>query len=340
MTKGLRIAVAGGGVFGLASALALARAGAQVSLHDPGPAGANASGVAAGMLAPVSEALTDPTALPHLDLMMAALDLWPDFARTWDLVLDRRGALLLGDEARLATLSLSARHLGIDLPALKADQLPAFPGGYGAAINGALRVQADQRIDAASLGGLAKAAAALGVRFSVAPPPAQDLDWLVVATGPSRDLVAEAPELAALEPIKGHILRYGDLAYDGPVLRGPGAYAAPAAAGLLIGATMETGIADPQVQDDVASSLARASIAIFPGLADRSWTPAAGVRAATPDGLPLVGPGRTPGVILAAGARRNGWLLAPLVGAMVCAYALGQDPGIWADRLSAGRFSA
>ncbi|MGI9169537.1 MAG: FAD-dependent oxidoreductase, partial [Caulobacteraceae bacterium] len=39
----------------------------------------------------------------------------------------------------------------------------------------------------------------------------------------------------------------------------------------------------------------------------------AGVRAATPDGLPLVGASRTPGVWLGAGARRNGWLLAPLM---------------------------
>jgi glycine oxidase len=339
MTKGLRVAVAGGGVFGLASALALARAGAQVSLHDPGPAGANASAVAAGMLAPVSEALTDPAAAPHLDVMLAALDLWPEFARAWNLTLDRRGAVLLGDEARLAALAQSARGLGLSLPSLKAEQLPAFPGGYGAAVAGGLRVEADQRIDAASLGILANAAATLGVRFTTEQPP-ENLDWLIVATGPSRDFITAAPELAALEPIKGHILRYGDLAYDGPVLRGPGAYAAPARGGLLIGATMEAGVADPQVQDEVAAGLAQAAARVFPGLAKGSWTAAAGVRAATLDGLPLVGPSRTPGVILAAGARRNGWLLAPLVGAMVCAYAKGEDPGVWAERLSAGRFTA
>jgi len=339
MTKGLRVAVAGGGVFGLASALALARAGAQVSLHDPRPVGANASAVAAGMLAPVSEALTDPIASPHLDLMLAALELWPDFARAWNLILDRSGAVLLGDEARLAALSQSARDLGLGLSSLKADQLPDFPGGYGAAVAGGLQVQADQRIDAASLGTMAMAAAALGVRFSPGPPPS-GLDWLVIATGPSRDFVAAAPELAALAPIKGHILRYGDLGHDGPVLRGSGAYAAPAAGGFLIGATMEAGVADPEVQAEVAAGLARTAATVFPGLAGRPWTAAAGVRAATPDGLPLVGPGRTPGVILAAGARRNGWLLAPLVGAMVCAYAKGNDPGVWADRLSATRFSA
>ncbi|MGH6958302.1 MAG: D-amino-acid oxidase, partial [Caulobacteraceae bacterium] len=41
------------------------------------------------------------------------------------------------------------------------------------------------------------------------------------------------------------------------------------------------------------------------------------VRASTADGLPLVGESRASGVIVAAGARRNGWLLAPLVADVV-----------------------
>ncbi|MDP1616730.1 FAD-binding oxidoreductase [Phenylobacterium sp.] len=338
MTKGLRVAVAGAGVFGLASALALARAGAQVSLHDPAAVGVNASGVAAGMLAPVSEALTDPVARPHLDLMMVARDLWPRFAERWGLDLDRRGAILLGDHTRLAGLSQTAKALGLDLPPMPTDRLPAFPGGYGAVIEGGLQVAGDWRIDAASLGALTEAAQGLGVRLSP-QPPADPVDWLVVATGPSQDLIDRAPELSTLSPIKGHILRFDDLAYDGPVLRGPGAYAAPGAGGLRVGATMETGVSDPTVDAAVAGNLAQAAGAVFPGLTQRPWTAHAGVRAATPDGLPLVGPSRTPGVILAAGARRNGWLLAPLVGALVCAYARGEDPGVWAGRLAADRFS-
>jgi glycine oxidase len=47
--------------------------------------------------------------------------------------------------------------------------------------------------------------------------------------------------------------------------------------------------------------------------------PAVGVRAATPDGLPLVGRSSTPGVWIAAGARRNGWLLAPLIAKVLTA---------------------
>ena len=72
----------------------------------------------------------------------------------------------------------------------------------------------------------------------------------------------------------GSILsRYGDA--------GLGAYAAPAAGGLLIGATMEAGVADPEVQAEVAAGLARTAATVFPGLAGRPWTAAAGVRAAS-----------------------------------------------------------
>ncbi|HXQ45452.1 MAG TPA: FAD-dependent oxidoreductase, partial [Caulobacteraceae bacterium] len=50
-----RVVVAGAGALGASIALVLARAGARVALADPAPQGANASGVAAGMLAPAFE---------------------------------------------------------------------------------------------------------------------------------------------------------------------------------------------------------------------------------------------------------------------------------------------
>ncbi|WP_374532535.1 FAD-dependent oxidoreductase, partial [Phenylobacterium sp.] len=77
MTKGPKITVAGAGALGLTTALALADAGAQVTVFDPAGPGDNASGVAAGMLAPAFEAVLDPAAAPHFDLLLAARDLWP-----------------------------------------------------------------------------------------------------------------------------------------------------------------------------------------------------------------------------------------------------------------------
>ena len=40
-----------------------------------------------------------------------------------------------------------------------------------------------------------------------------------------------------------------------------------------------------------------------------------------------------------AGARRNGWLLAPLVAEVVTAYALDAEPGPWAARMAPSRFT-
>ncbi len=339
MSSPLRVAVAGAGVFGLASALSLARAGAVVTVHDPGLDQSNASAVAAGMLAPVSEVLTDPTTAHHLDVLLAAQDLWPGFAAAQGLELDRSGAVLIGDDARLSSLSAAASDLGLSLPAAAAAVPPAL-AGHGARGWGGLRVTGDWRADAADLRRLVQTAQALGVTLSSEPlsPGAHDL--LVVATGASRDFLDAAPELAALSPIRGHILRYLGLDYQGPVLRGPGAYAAPSRHGLLVGATMEVGEGREGVDLEVAAGLAVQAEAVFPGLIGQAWTAAAGVRAATPDGLPLVGASSNPGVILACGARRNGWLLAPLVGAMVAALALGEAPGPWAARLDPRRFTA
>jgi glycine oxidase len=65
---------------------------------------------------------------------------------------------------------------------------------------------------------------------------------------------------------------------------------------------------------------------------------AAGVRAATPDGLPMAGWSEAPGVALAAGPRRNGWLVAPLVARIVSACVTGRDAGPHAARLDPARF--
>jgi glycine oxidase len=77
--------------------------------------------------------------------------------------------------------------------------------------------------------------------------------------------------------------------------------------------------------------------ALFPGLEGAPLEIAAGVRAAAPDGLPLVGPSVAPGVVLAVGSRRNGWLLAPLVAQVVTACVLGRVSGPYAARFDPAR---
>jgi glycine oxidase len=101
---------------------------------------------------------------------------------------------------------------------------------------------------------------------------------------------------------------------------------------------METGRDDLRVDPAATEGLRQAAIRLCPALAEARMTTEVGVRAATPDGLPLVGWSTSPGVLLAVGARRNGWLLAPLVADLVAAYLTGKDPGPDAARLDARRF--
>jgi glycine oxidase len=164
-------------------------------------------------------------------------------------------------------------------------------------------------------------------------------DVLVLATGyaPRADL---APELALLTPIKGQILRFEGERGGRVSLRAQGAYAAPGDGGLAIGATMEAGRDDIRPDAAALAPLARAAGRLFPRLAEATFGVEAGVRAATPDGLPLVGFSAAPGVVLATGARRNGWLLAPLIAQVVTACVTGRDPGPYAARLDPRRFES
>jgi glycine oxidase len=66
--------------------------------------------------------------------------------------------------------------------------------------------------------------------------------------------------------------------------------------------------------------------------------PRVGVRGASPDGWPLVGPSCRPGIWLAAGMRRNGWAIAPLAAEMLVSELAGERCAPWAGRLEPGRF--
>ena len=70
--------VVGGGVIGLACAWRAARRGVRVRVLERDYPGAGASHVAAGMLAPVSEASWGEEALMRLTL--ASAEAWPEFA--------------------------------------------------------------------------------------------------------------------------------------------------------------------------------------------------------------------------------------------------------------------
>jgi glycine oxidase len=323
--RGADIVVAGAGAIGGAVACVLARAGRRVVVVDPMQA--NASSIAAGMLAPAFECAFDAVSAGHYGLLREARDLWPELAAAIDLPLARDGALAVGTEAEARAWTDRLTALGAESRLLAAgaarDIVPGLADSAWAAFT-----PEDWRLDPpAALARLRAAAETHGARFvsgrvtgfaadKVVVDSGEDLsaDRLVIATGAGRELAAFAPELASLTPIKGHILRAEGAFRAQPVVRAGGVYLCTAAGEAVLGATMEAGVADAAIDPAVVRRLLETAAPLAGLLAGPvSWRAAAGVRAATPDGLPLVGVGEVADVILAGGARRNGWLLAPLI---------------------------
>jgi glycine oxidase len=325
--SGLRVLVAGAGAVGSAVALRLQQAGGRVVLADPAALGDNASGVAAGMLAPAFEAVLDPVSQDHFDMLRAARERWdrlaPDLAAAAGL--DRSGALFVGDRAAQERMAARLRALGAQVSRLTPAQAEALSPGL-LAPEGAVFAPEDWRLEPRgalralqdafrAAGGEIRAGALHETTGSAAileDGGRLDAEVVVLATGmPPRGLKPSFPEASLLSPIKGQIARArGAHPSAGPAVRAEGVYVAPSPSGAVVGATMEAGVDDRTVEGPAVERLMDRARRLFPDLAEAQADGAAGVRAATPDGLPLVGPSRARGLFLALGARRNGWLLA------------------------------
>jgi glycine oxidase len=335
--RGLTLAVIGGGAIGLTLAVQAAHTGACTTLYGHDAVVDSASGVAAGMLAPAFEAALDPISAGHFDLMRAARDAWPEMIAAVGLpaaALDRSGAFRAGkgnEEAVLTDLQARMRAMGAEVERLDAVALRRLRPELSHELAGAVFTPEDWRIDPVALlpamekafdqGGGRRVAAAVTLDASgrfVANGDVVTADAVVVAAGSGapawRDLI---PELAVLHPIKGQILTFDAEPRDGPVVRGPQGYVAPQPGGAIVGATMEIGRTDLATDPAAIKRLRSGAGDLFPHLAGAAFRARAGVRVATADGLPLVGASKLTGVYLAVGARRNGWLLAPLIARII-----------------------
>ena len=239
------VVVAGGGVIGTAIAWRAAAAGLDVILVDP-QAGDGASLVAAGMLAPVSEALFGEDALLRLNLL--AVRRFPAFAAELEELtgqqvgLRREGTLAVahdaGDHAALLrlvafrrSLGLAAEELdGLGCRALEPFLAPDVRGGalfagdwsvdnrrYAAALRRAAAAAGVRTVPGRVAGVLARGGRACGVELAdsdPAPdpggsPPVVGCATVVVAAGCWSGGIAGLPEplTTAVRPVKGQLLR-------------------------------------------------------------------------------------------------------------------------------------
>jgi glycine oxidase len=125
------------------------------------------------------------------------------------------------------------------------------------------------------------------------------------------------------------------------VLWGPGCYIVPRQDGtVLVGATVEDVGFDERATLGGVRALVDAASALVPGLDAASLEDVrVGLRPATADELPLIGPSATmPQVFYAAGHYRSGVLLAPLTAGLVADLVLDGRAGRELDALRPARF--
>lgn len=348
-----RVVVVGAGIIGLSIAWRLADAGDDVVVVDPAP-GRGASWVAAGMLAPASEAHPDEVDL--LTTMRRSAALWPDFAAELaraagrDVPLLDSGTVLAGvdeddgraldDTAdRLAALGLDleplrARQLRARVPALSPRVRPGFAVSGDHAVDNRMVVDAllgaVRRLDVDMVTAAATSVEGEGSADGVRLDDGRVLpgDVVVVAAGAwSTTLSLPAAALGLpVRPVRGEIVRLQDDASHrllDHVVRGHAhgrsVYLVPRRTGeVVVGATSDERGFDVTVTAGGVLDLLRAATDLVPGVRELAvLETSAGLRPGTPDNTPLVGPTPVDGLVLATGHHRHGVLLAPLTAEVV-----------------------
>ena len=344
--------VVGAGVVGLASAWRAAQRGLSVIVVDRDAPASGASGVAAGMLAPVGELSFGEQELLELNLESAAM--FEGFVGELEersgisTGFERCGALhvaLNRDEAEALRRSHRLQvELGLEAEWLSPRRCRELEPGLGTSIAGGVHAPGEAAVDPRALCAALLAAIELqgaevlngdGVADSllsgdrlegVRTESGAELraEHVVLASGAWAGASEWLPEPARppVRPVKGQIV----------TLRGPAAdpvcerivaservYVVPRADGrLVIGATVEERGFDTSVTAGGVHELLREGYRLLPEIAELELAETtASVRPGTPDNLPLIGPGALEGLVLATGHYRNGVLLAPLTAARV-----------------------
>jgi len=368
------VAVAGGGAIGLAVAWRAAQRGLRVAVLERDALGGGASAVAAGMLAPITEA--SPVERPMLDLGLAAAAAYPAFveelreASGTDPGYLACGSLLVArdrDEADALERELEMRRgLGLEVHRLRASEARRREPALAPTIRLGLEIPPDHAVDPRRLtAALAEACRRAGVELRVgfevrsveldggrvsgirsAGGEVVGADQVVIAAGAWSGLLGGLPDgaMLAVRPVKGQILRLHDPAGPGllnRVLRMAGGYIVPRGDGrYVLGATMEERGFDTTVTAGAAFELLRDAVELVPGIDELVLDElSAGLRPATADNLPAIGPGAVPGLHWATGHYRNGILLTPITAELVAAVLTGGERSELAPVVAPGRLT-
>lgn len=335
------VVVVGAGIIGLLCAFELRSAGLSVVVVEARAPAAGASGVAAGMLAPLCEAPELPAAA--LEHAFDGARRWPDLAARLEAAsgqrvdLRREGTLLVAaDRDEFVTLEHTARLLrehGLRFEPLTIAALRAREPALHPRLAGGFAAPDDHNVDpqaacAAAVTALERAGVPLLTGREVARVEggaAFDAQGAEIARGATIVLAAGAWSAALcrpwlelpMVPVKGQTILLRGEPLLSAVVRTPRVYLVPRAGGLVVGASMEEKGFDTEPTVGVVQGLLREAWRLLPGVEEHAIVALrAGLRPMLPDGAPRVGP-IAPQVVLATGHHRHGVLMAPATAARV-----------------------
>ena len=337
------VVIVGAGIIGCAIARELGVRGVACTLVDDRTPGGGATQASAGMLAPYVEA-HEHGALRDLGVRSLDLyDAWIAAVRREsgaDVEYRRIGTLEVAlDPSHAADLQAGLRQdqpmaaCWTDGPRTRADH-PALGSVVGALFTPVHGYVAAQQLTEALLAAALRTGAR--VQRTRATGVARDggrvtvtttigtlaCDHAVVAAGAwSGGLAIAGADGPPLRPVRGQLLHLG---WQGRPLRtiiwGPECYVVPRADGtVLVGATSEDVGFDERATSAGVRDLLDAACDLLPeGWGASFLGVRVGLRPATPDDLPVLGPdSRVPGVVYATGHYRNGVLLAPITARVI-----------------------
>ncbi len=341
------VIVVGAGVIGLSIAYELLRRERSVLVIEKERPGAGASSVAGGMLAPVSESEDQPEALTELCLEAARR--YPGFVAELERLAERSTryrdegtlwvALNRDDQEELSRLESVLRTRDLAVEPLDAAGVARLEPHLSPRVLGGLHVPGDHQIDPrALLHVLQRAVRGLGGRFLcpshvervverggraagviAVDPDGREHAWsarhTVLAAGAwtSAEMLGPATTVP-VRPVKGQLVRLQGPPLIRHVAHTPDVYVIPREDGeLLIGATVEEMGFDVSPRAGAVMDLLRHAWELLPGSYDLHFVSVdVGLRPATDDHTPLIGPVGIDGLLLATGHYRNGILLAPV----------------------------
>jgi glycine oxidase len=356
--------IVGAGVIGTAVACELTRRGVLCALIDDRDPGGGATQASAGMLAPYVEAHESG---PLLDLGIRSLALYDEWVAriTRDAGLDveyrRIGTLEVALDAHHAaelratgTAERAVTRTWLE-PAAARSSYPALGSIAGALFTPAHGYVAARQLTAAQAAVATRRGAIFhrarvkriegdgdGVRVLTSTGTLTASHVVLAAGAWGSDIEIAGSDAPRLRPVRGQLLHIGwhGLPIE-TIIWGPECYIVPRTDGsLLVGATVEEVGFDERATCAGVRDLLDAACDLLPGGWGATFVAVyVGLRPATPDDLPVLGPdGHMPGLVHASGHYRNGVLLAPVTAHLIADWIVERkrDPSF--DVLNAGRF--